>query len=173
MQAFFLAALKLWSVMSHYYTLYSPSVFSLAKSLQLILEIGTTYRLVSYLLADNWLICRLRTQCMMSNININLGSLRRCVCYYFRQNDHYLDYCGYHKPHPIIVYNQRFRIVIGESPQVRMRWDRRRNKNHIHVLYSTPSARDAIVFAWMYKLKCICREGQKRFEYTRCGGIIF
>ena len=38
----------------HYYTLYSLSVFSLAKSLQLILEISPTYiLLVSYLLADN------------------------------------------------------------------------------------------------------------------------
>ena len=34
------------------YTLYSRSVFSLAKSLQLILEISATYRLVSYLPAD-------------------------------------------------------------------------------------------------------------------------
>ena len=32
---------------------------SLAKSLQLILEISTTHRLVSYLVADNWQICRL------------------------------------------------------------------------------------------------------------------
>ena len=64
--------------MSHYYTLYSPSVFSLAKSLQLILEIT------------------MRTQCMMSDININLGSLRQCVCRYFHQNDYYLDYCRYH-----------------------------------------------------------------------------
>ena len=37
----------------HYYTMYSLSVFSLAKILQLILEISATYRLVSYLLADN------------------------------------------------------------------------------------------------------------------------
>ena len=36
-----------------YYTLYSLSVFSLAESLQLILEISATYRLGSYLLADN------------------------------------------------------------------------------------------------------------------------
>ena len=35
-----------------YYTLYSRSVFSLAKSVQLILEISATYRLVSYLPAD-------------------------------------------------------------------------------------------------------------------------
>ena len=32
-----------------YYTLYSLSVVSLAKSLQLILKISATYRLVSYL----------------------------------------------------------------------------------------------------------------------------
>ena len=36
-----------------YHSLYSLSVFSLAKSLRLILEISATYRLVSYLLADN------------------------------------------------------------------------------------------------------------------------
>ena len=52
-----------------YYTLYSLSVFSLAKSLQLIVEISTTYRLVSYLLADNWLMCRLCAQCTISNNN--------------------------------------------------------------------------------------------------------
>ena len=58
----------------YYYTLYSLTVFSLAKSLQLILEISATYRLVSYLLADNWLICRLRAKCMISTNNINSGS---------------------------------------------------------------------------------------------------
>ena len=41
-----------WSYDSCYYTSYSLSVFWLAKSLQLILEISTTYRLVSCLLAD-------------------------------------------------------------------------------------------------------------------------
>ena len=40
-------------VIFYYCTLYSLSVFSLAKSLQLILEINTTYRFVSYLLVDN------------------------------------------------------------------------------------------------------------------------
>ena len=50
-----------------YCTLYSLPVFSLAKSLQLILEINATYRLVCYLLVDNWLICRLRAQCMISS----------------------------------------------------------------------------------------------------------
>jgi len=71
----------------HYYTLYSLSVFSLAKILQLILEMSATYRLVSYPLADNWLICWLRAQCMISNDNINLGSLRWCVCCLFHQNN--------------------------------------------------------------------------------------
>ena len=38
---------------NHWYdVLYSLSVFSLDKSLQLTLEISATYRLVSYLLAD-------------------------------------------------------------------------------------------------------------------------
>ena len=37
----------------HYYTLYSLSVFSLTKSVQLIMEINVTYRLVGDLLADN------------------------------------------------------------------------------------------------------------------------
>ena len=32
--------------------LYTPSVFSLAKSLQLFLKISSTYRLISYLLID-------------------------------------------------------------------------------------------------------------------------
>ena len=50
--------------------MYSLSVFALAKSLQLILEISATYRLVSYLLADTWLICRLRAQCMISKSNV-------------------------------------------------------------------------------------------------------
>ena len=64
-----------------YYKLYSLSFFSLAKSLQLILEISATYRLVSYLL-DNWLICRLGTQRMISSNGINSGSLRRCVIFF-------------------------------------------------------------------------------------------
>ena len=49
----------------------------IAKILQLILEISATYRLVSYL----------HPQCMISNNNINSGSLRRCVCRYFLQNN--------------------------------------------------------------------------------------
>ena len=62
-----------------YYILYSLSVSSLAKSLQLTLEICATYRLVSYLLADSRLIRRLRAQCMISKNNVNSGSLRRCL----------------------------------------------------------------------------------------------
>ena len=55
----------------HCYTFYSVSIFSLAKSLQLILEISATHRLVSYLLVDNFLICRLRAQCIISKSNVN------------------------------------------------------------------------------------------------------
>ena len=40
------------------------------KGLQLILEISATYSLVTYLLTDNWPICRLCMQCMISNNNI-------------------------------------------------------------------------------------------------------
>ena len=40
------------SYILNYYTFYLLSVFSLAKSLQIILEISATYRLVSYLLED-------------------------------------------------------------------------------------------------------------------------
>ena len=60
-------------------TFYSLSIFSSAKSLQLIFEISVTYRLVSYLLTDNWLIFRLHAQCMISNnsTSVNSGSLRR------------------------------------------------------------------------------------------------
>ena len=45
----------------------SLSFFRYSLSVQLILEISVTYRLVSYLLADNWLICRSGAQCMISN----------------------------------------------------------------------------------------------------------
>ena len=53
-----------------YYTLYSLSIFSLDNILQLILEISATYGLDSYPLADNWLICRLRAQCMIFKSNV-------------------------------------------------------------------------------------------------------
>ena len=69
-----------------YYTLHTLSVFSLAKSLQLILEIKSWLK-VSYLLADNQLICRLRAQSMMISQNkVKIGSLRRCICRYFPKN---------------------------------------------------------------------------------------
>ena len=70
-----------------YFTLYSLSVSSVAKSLQLILETRATNRLISYLLADDKLICRLCARCMISNNNINSGSLRQRVCRYFLQNN--------------------------------------------------------------------------------------
>ena len=60
----------------HYYTLHSLSVFSLTKSVQLIMEINVTYRLVGDLLADNSLMCRLQGQCMIFKNNINSVSLR-------------------------------------------------------------------------------------------------
>ena len=65
-------SVRSWEKISSYYTLYSLSVFSLAESLQLTLEISATYRLVGYLLADNWLICRLRVQCMISNKKVSV-----------------------------------------------------------------------------------------------------
>ena len=48
---------KIYGTNCQYYTLYSLSAFSLAKSLQILLEISATYKLGSYLLADNWLTC--------------------------------------------------------------------------------------------------------------------
>ena len=45
--------LKTRGINKYYYTLYSKSVFSLAKNLQLILKISATHSLVSYLIADN------------------------------------------------------------------------------------------------------------------------
>ena len=44
---------NLYTYKQKYYTLYLLSAFSLAKSLQFILKISATYRLVNYLLADN------------------------------------------------------------------------------------------------------------------------
>ena len=68
-----------------YYTLYFLSLFSFAKSMQSVLEISTTYRWVSYLLAGNQLICRLGVQCMIFKSNVKLCSVRRCVCRCFMQ----------------------------------------------------------------------------------------
>ena len=36
---------------------------------------------------DNWPICRMRALCIIYNNNINSGSLRRCVCLHFFQNN--------------------------------------------------------------------------------------
>ena len=52
--------------------LYIVLTILLVVILRLILEIRTTYRLASYLLGDNWLICRLHTQCMISKCNVKL-----------------------------------------------------------------------------------------------------
>jgi len=54
-------------------------------SLQLILEISTTSTssLVSYLLADNWLINRLCAQCMISESNVKLFFVRRYCVFVF------------------------------------------------------------------------------------------
>ena len=76
----------------YYYTFNSLSIISLAKSLRLILEISATYmyRLVSYLLADKWLICMLHTQCIISNLeqcqNL-IGSMQQCIYHYLFQNN--------------------------------------------------------------------------------------
>ena len=64
---------------------YTISVFSLAKNLQLTLVISATYRLVRYLLADNWLICRLCGQCMISKSNVKLFFMPCYVSPYFYQ----------------------------------------------------------------------------------------
>ena len=44
---------SLLAVAKYIYYIVTLPVFSLAKSLQLIFEINTTYRLVNFLLADN------------------------------------------------------------------------------------------------------------------------
>ena len=43
------------------------------------------YRLVYYLLGDNWLFCRLRAQCMI--FNVRLFFVWWCVCHYSLQNN--------------------------------------------------------------------------------------
>lgn len=64
-------------------TLYSLTIFSLAKSVQLILELSIVYRLVSCLQANNWLTCRLHTQYMICKRNVKLYSIQWCVFHYF------------------------------------------------------------------------------------------
>ena len=64
-------------------TLYSLTIFSLAKSVQLILELSVVYRLVSCLQANNWLTSRLHTQYMICKRNVKLYSIQWCVFHYF------------------------------------------------------------------------------------------
>ena len=49
----------------------------MTKSIQLFLEMSTTYRLFSYLLADNQLVCRLHMQYMISKSNVKLLSVKK------------------------------------------------------------------------------------------------
>ena len=54
------------------------------------MEICTTYGLVIiiihvYLLADNWLISILHTQCIISQSNVKLCSMQQYECHYFIQ----------------------------------------------------------------------------------------
>ena len=77
---------------NYYYTFYSLSIISLAKSLQLILEISATYmyRVVSYLLADNWVVCRLQARCIISSLEQCrnfIGSMQQCNYHYLFQNN--------------------------------------------------------------------------------------
>ena len=60
------------------FTFHLSSLFSLAKSLHK--EISATYRLVSNLLADRCLICRLHIQFIISK--------RQCVCCHFLQKQY-------------------------------------------------------------------------------------
>ena len=71
-----------------YYTLHALSAFSLVKSLQLILKINATYRLVSYLLEANWLTGRSCAQCMIHDFQewCQTVSMQQYVCHYFLQN---------------------------------------------------------------------------------------
>ena len=125
---------------NYYHTLYSLSMLSLAKILQLILESSTTYRLVGlYLLADNWLICRLRVQCMISFWDeCQMGSVWRCiVVIYFKtmynktiiirfgfcdtQNNQGLDECYQSRPSARLItltstFNWLFRISQKPHP---------------------------------------------------------
>ena len=62
-------------------------VFVLVKSQQLIFEITAAYRFISQLSADNWLICWLRAQDMISKSNAkSVRSVRRFICRYIFQN---------------------------------------------------------------------------------------
>ena len=63
----------------------------MANSLQLIMKISATYRLVSYLMADLWLICRLRAQYMISKSNVKLNCVAcEAVSPKFLQNNDFV-----------------------------------------------------------------------------------
>ena len=58
------------------------------------LEISTTYGVVTIiihvcLLADNWLISSLHTQCIISKSNVKLCSMQQYECHYFLQYNVY------------------------------------------------------------------------------------
>ena len=113
-------------IVSRIYTLYSLSAFSLAKNLHRLFWKSMQYKdIVSYLLADNWLICRLSAYNVMhdfqekcqtafcvrlglSSFSSNQWKISFCnirnnhglsKCYQPRPNNtyHYLDYLKYHK----------------------------------------------------------------------------
>ena len=74
------------------YTLFLLSVLSLAKGLQLILEISVCQPIQMSQLSASRLgtnLIRLRAQCMIFNSNVKLCSMRCCVCRYFLQNNFY------------------------------------------------------------------------------------
>ena len=80
----FICQLETQPLPLYLYILYSLSVFSLAISLQLILEISVTYWFFSYLMADNWLICGL---CAMHDFlrAVSICALWGFFCPYFLQ----------------------------------------------------------------------------------------
>ena len=92
--------------------LYSPSVFSLTKSLLLILKISSTYRFVSYLIADYRLISRLSTIMHDFQKQCQIGSLwcfKNKVQYFFKTII-WFGFCDirnkqdpgkYYQPHPL------------------------------------------------------------------------
>ena len=96
---------KIHATRNRFPTLLFESVFSLAKRVQIILEISATYRLVSYmcLLSDKWLICRLCAQCMISDFssinNVYLSQYMLSAPAFSLTDNAYLvfDYSRYNK----------------------------------------------------------------------------
>ena len=90
---FFLAHLSTRYDNKSCYTLFLLSVLSLAKSLQLILEISACQPIQMSQLSASRLVTnliRLRAQCMTFNSDVKLCSMRCCVCRYFLQNNFYV-----------------------------------------------------------------------------------